>query len=409
VRGRDRLTAISIRRQRVPGLYADGDGLYLQVGPTGTQSWIFKFMLDGRSRQMGLGSTSLIPLAKARMDRDDARRLLREGIDPIEARKAELQHKRLAAAKTVTTFKSAAISCIGAREAEWRNAKHIKQWSVTLADYVYPVFGELSVDAVDTALVLKALEPIWITKPETAGRVRGRIETVLDWAKARGLRTGENPARWRGHLDALLPKKSKVRRVKHHPALPYAEIGSLMATLRARESLPARALEFLILTAARSGEVLGARWDEIDLVNAMWVVPAERMKAVREHRVPLSARVVAILRDLPDRIGPVFSRNGRPLGHGALSETLGRSDVTVHGFRSCFRDWAAERTNFPSEVVEMALAHAVGNKVEAAYRRGDLIDKRRQLMAAWADYCGQLPATDTANVVQMRGSSQIPA
>jgi integrase len=401
---------------RTHGIYGDGAGLYLQVTETGTQSWVLKFMLRGRSRQMGLGPFPLVSLAEARRKRDDARRLLLDGIDPIEARRSERAAKHLDTVKAVT-FRDAATSYISAHEAEWRNSRHARQWPETLSTYVFPVIGELPVGAVDTALVLKVLEPIWTAKPETASRVRGRIESILDWARVRGYRHGENPARWRGHLDHLLPARSKVQRIKHHPALPYAEIGAFMADLRKLDTVAARALELLILTAGRSGEVLGARWDEIDLASKLWIIPGDRMKARREHRIPLSNAAVAALermQQIEDEEGLVFHdvRDGRRISSGALFHLLrrmGRPDLTAHGFRSSFRDWAAERTNFPNEVVEMALAHAVGNKVEAAYRRGDLFDKRRQLMAAWADYCGQLPATDTANVIQMRGATQIPA
>jgi integrase len=366
---------------REHGLYPDGAGLYLQVTETGTQSWILKFMLRGRSRQMGLGPTSLISLAEARRRRDDARRLLLDGIDPIEERRSVRAAKHIDTAKAVT-FKEAAISYIRVKEPEWRNSRHARQWPETLSAYVYPVIGELPVGTVDTGLVLKVLEPIWIAKPETASRIRGRIESILDWARVRGYRGGENPARWRGHLDHLLPARSKVQRVKHHPALPYAEIGAFMAALHRQDTVGARALEFLILTAGRSGEVLGARWDEIDLANKLWIVPADRMKARKEHRVPLSNAAMAVLeqmQQIEDDEGLVFHdvRNGRPTSSGVffhlLRRCMGRADLTAHGFRSTFRDWAAERTNFPSEVVEMALAHAVGNKVEAAYRRSDFI------------------------------------
>jgi integrase len=415
LRERDKLTAISVRREkREPGLYPDGAGLYLQVTESGTQSWILKFTLKGRARQMGLGPTALVSLADARLKRDDARRLLLDGIDPIEARRSDRQAKQLDEVKTIT-FKEAATSYISAHETAWRNARHARQWPETLAAYVYPVIGALPVRAVDTTLVLKILEPIWTAKPETASRVRGRIELVLNWARSRGYRSGENPAQWRGHLDNLLPARGKVRRVKHHPALPYSEIGAFMAALRSQETGTAHALEFLILTAARSGEALGARWEEIDLAAKLWIVPAERMKGEREHRVPLSDAAVAVLnRMLPSsRQGLVFhdAVSGRRIVSKApfdLLRRMGRGDLTAHGFRSTFRDWCAERTNFPNEVAEMALAHAVGDKVEAAYRRSDLFDKRRQLMAAWADYCGHPPVTDTGNVIAMRGT-QIPA
>jgi integrase len=412
-RERNRLTALEVRQMTEASLYPDGGGLYLQIGPTGTKSWILKFQLDGRARAMGLGSLHITSLSQARDARDDAHRLLRDHVDPIEARKAERQQKRLATTKAMT-FKEAAILFIASHEKGWRNPRHIQQWPETLAAFVYPTIGNLSVEAIDTTLVLKVLEPIWTTKRETASRVRGRIEVVLDWAKARGYRQGENPARWRGHLDMILPKKSKVRAVEHHPALPYAQIGSFMAELRRIDTVGACALEFTILTAARSGEVLGATWNEIDLANKLWVVPGKRMKSGREHRVPLSDAAVAVLRQMEmiregDEVFPGRSRGHLP--RRALLLTMyraGRRDCTVHGFRSSFRDWAAERTNFPSELTEMALAHAVGSKVEAAYRRGDLFEKRRRLMADWATFCAASPATVEDNVFQLRGSP-IPA
>jgi integrase len=292
------------------------------------------------------------------------------------------------------TFREGAETYIAAHKAGWKNPKHAAQWPATLATYVYPVFGDLPVQAIDTGLVMKALEPIWTAKPETATRVRGRIESVIDWATARGYRQGENPARWRGHLENLFPKKSKVRRVEHHPALPYDEIGAFTASLRGQGGIGARALEFLILTAARTGEVIGARWDEFDLAQKVWTVPAERMKAGKEHRVPLSAPALAIVEAMRETRESEFvfpgGKRGKPLSNMAMLKLLkrmGRDDLTAHGFRSSFRDWAAESTGFPSEVVEMALAHMVGDKVEAAYRRGDLFAKRRQLMEAWARYC----------------------
>jgi integrase len=413
LRERDRLTAISIQRKREPGLYPDGAGLYLQVTETGTQSWILKFTLRGRARQMGLGPAALVSLKDARLKRNDAQRLLLDGVDPIEARRGERAAKQLDTTKAMT-FKEAATSYISAHEAGWRNARHARQWPETLSVYVYPTIGALPVGAVDTALVLKVLGPIWNTKPETASRVRGRIESVLNWATARGFRTGENPARWRGHLDHLLPARSKVQKVKHHPALSYADIGAFMVALRQQETIPARALEFAILTAGRTSDVLRARWGEIDLAGRLWTIPGDRMKAGKEHRVPLSdtaMEVLAQMQPFKEEDDLVFHdlRNRRQIMSKARLRRMGRGDIVPHGFRSTFRDWAAERTNFPSEVVEMALAHAVGNKVEAAYRRGDLFDKRRQLMAAWADYCGQLPAAETDNIIQIRGSSQIPA
>ncbi len=339
---------------------------------------------------------SLVTLAEAREKARTYRRLLLEGIDPLDNRAAARQRALLDASRGVT-FRECAERYIAAHEAAWRNAVHRKQWRSTLSTYCYPIFGELAVSAIDTALVTKAIEPIWSTKPETAGRVRGRIESVLDWAKARGYRDGENPARWRGHLDKLLPDRKKISRVEHHAALPYSEMAAFMEALRGRDGIGARALEFAILTAGRTGEVLGARWSEVD--GDVWTMPAERMKAGRAHRVPLAKRTLEILQAMPREGEFVFpgGRAGKSLSNMALLETLRRmerGDLTAHGFRSTFRDWAAERTGYPREVAEMALAHAVGNAVEAAYRRGDLFEKRRRLMNDWATFGAQIPRED---------------
>jgi integrase len=358
---------------------------------------------------MGLGSLSAISLADARSKAAECRRLCQDGIDPIEERKAQRQRAALDAAKTLT-FKEACASYIASHKGGWRNEKHASQWENTLATYAEPVLGRLSIQAIDTGLVLKVLQRIWKAKPETASRVRGRIEAILDWAKVQELRQGENPARWRGHLDHLLPPKAKVRRVKHHAALPYAELPDFVANLRTQEGVAARALEFTILTAARTGDTIGAVWDEVNTSDKVWTVPADRMQAGKEHRVPLSSRALAILRDehevrSSDYVFP-GGKAGKPLSNMAMTETLRRmerGDITVHGFRSTFRDWAAERTNFPSEVVEMALTHAVGDKVEAAYRRGDLFEKRRRLMAEWASFCNTPAASVRDKVVPMRG------
>jgi integrase len=292
------------------------------------------------------------------------------------------------------TFKACTDAYITAHRAGWRSGKHAEAWTQSLGVYAFPVFAELPVGAIDVSAVMRVLEPIWATKPETAGRVRGRIESILDWATTRGHRTGENPARWRGHLETLLPKRSKIARVEHHPALPYAEIGAFMIELRQQASVAARALEFTILTAARTGQTIGARWAEINLAERLWIVPAERMKAGREHRVPLSDAAMVIIEQMAAVRASDFvfpgARAGQSIGDSTILNTLrrmGRGDITPHGFRSTFRDWCAERTLFPAEVAEMALAHTVTNAVEAAYRRGDLFDKRRQLADAWATFC----------------------
>ncbi len=388
-----RLSQKAVVNKRVPGYYPDGGGLYLQVSESGAKSWLFRFALNGKERQMGLGPFHTVSLAEARAAAVECRKLLLAKIDPIEARNANRAGEALDAAKSIT-FNECATAYIKAHKPGWKNAKHADQWTNTLETYCGPVFGALPVQGVDTGLVLKALEPIWTAKPETASRVRGRIESVLDWATSRGYRTGDNPARLRGHLDNLLPAISKRRRVQHHPALHYGELGAFIASLRTQEGIAARALEFVILTAARTGEVIGARPGEFDLDAALWTIPAERMKAEKEHRVPLSSRAVAIIREIEEthKGDYVFpgGKEGKPLSNMAMLALLarmGRDDLTVHGFRSTFRDWASERTNYPREVCEMALAHAVSDQVEAAYRRGDLFQKRARLMAEWAKFC----------------------
>ena len=392
-----RLTALKVLKVRKPGMYADGAGLYLQVSGDGetnvAKSWIYRFTLRGRAREMGLGSFATFGLAEARAKATECRRQTYEGIDPIEARRSVRAKAEFDAAKSLT-FKQCAEQYIAAHRAGWRNAKHAAQWSTTIKTYADPVIGSLSVQGVDTALVMKIVEPLWSKKPETASRLRGRIEAVLDWAAVRGYRGGENPARWRGHLDKLLPARAKVRKVKHHAALPFDELPEFMAALRTQEGVSARALEFLILTVARTGEVIGALPHEIK--DNVWTVPARRMKGGKEHRVPLSAPTVTIVDKMRDEYGGEFlfpgGKRAKPLSNMAmlaLLDRMGRSDLTAHGFRSTFRDWAAERTNHANEVVEMALAHAIDNKVEAAYRRGDLLEKRRLLMLDWATYCAR--------------------
>jgi integrase len=383
--------------------------LYVQISAGGAKSWVFRFREAGKLREMGLGPLHTIGLAEARQRAHECRKARLDGRDPIADREASRVAAKLDAAKAMT-FEACAERYVAAHKTGWRNAKHAAQWTATLNAYVYPSFGTLPVQTVDVGLVLRAVEPIWATKPETASRVRGRIEAILDWATARGYRTGENPARWRGHLENLLPKRSKVRRVEHHAALPYAEIGAFMAELRQQEGVAAGALEFAILTAARTGEVIGARWTEINAPERLWAIPAERMKGGREHRVPLSDAALAIVEKMAAiRSGDfVFpgAKAKRPLSNMAflmLLRRMRRDGSTAHGFRSTFRDWAAERTTFPAEVAEMALAHTVGDKVEAAYRRGDLFDKRRQLSGAWAKFCAS--PTALGSVVPLRGGA----
>lgn len=406
-----RLTALAVARaHKKPGMHADGDGLYLQVTQSGA-SWIYRFMLKGRAREMGLGPLALCSLQQARAKALEARRLRHEGIDPIEARRTVRTAAQLEVAKAVT-FKECTVAYLKAHQAGWKNLKHRAQWESTIAAYAEPIIGALPVAAIDTALVTKVLEPIWAIKPETASRLRGRIESILDWAKARDFRQGENPARWRGHLDKLLSARAKVQKVRHHAALPFDKLGDFMVALQAQEGTAARALEFLILTAARTGEVIGARWSEINFGAKTWTIPAERMKAGKEHRVPLSPRAIAILEAMkPEAVEPlgyVFGgKSDMPLSNMAMSMVLRRmkrDNVTIHGFRSCFRDWAAETTNYPNHVVEMALAHSVGDKVEAAYRRGDLFTKRSRLMNEWAKFCA-MRAAPAGKVVTLHRAS----
>ncbi|MER8683951.1 integrase arm-type DNA-binding domain-containing protein [Mesorhizobium sp. M1405] len=407
----NRLSVAAVTAKTKPGLYADGLGLYLQVAKGGAKSWIFRYMLAGRPRKMGLGSVNTVSLKLARERAGKARLKLLDADDPIETRKAERLEK-LAASATALSFKEAAEAYIKVHRSGWKNVKHAGQWRATLEAYAYPVFGDLAVGRVDVGLVLKALEAIWTSKPETATRVRGRIESILDWATARGYRKGDNPARWRGHLDKLLPARSKVAKVKHHAALPYAEIGAFVADVRQMEGTSPRALEFAILTATRTGEVVGARWPEIDVDNALWTIPGDRMKAGREHRVPLPDRALEILMGLPREKGndAVFigDKGGKALSNMALLMTLrrmDRADLTTHGFRSTFRDWAAEQTAYPNEMLEMALAHTVSDKTEAAYRRGDLMEKRRRLMKDWAEFCDTLKPPASDSVVPIRAQA----
>jgi integrase len=364
------------------GRHADGGGLYLSISPNGGRRWVFLFRWHGKTTEIGLGSARDVTLARARELASQARAKLTEGINPKGARRPP----------EGVTFGECADRVIEAMRPSWRNRKHAAQWEMTLREYAAPL-RRLPVNNITTDDVLSVLKPLWNDKPETGSRLRGRIERVLDAAKAQGLRSGENPARWRGHLDQLLPKRQRLTR-RHHAAMPYAKLPTFMSDLQGRQGTAALALEFAILTAARSGEVLGARWDEFDVDEAVWTLPATRMKAGRGHRVPLSRRALRITKVMHEvRKGEfVFpgQKAGRPLSVVALEMVLRRmkiEGVTVHGFRSAFRDWAAESTNFTNEVCEAALAHVIENKAEAAYRRGDLFDKRRKLMEAWAAYC----------------------
>ncbi|SIO51162.1 Integrase [Bradyrhizobium erythrophlei] len=398
----NRLSALTLKKKLPPGLYADGGGLYMQVSLQGTKAWIFRYARAKRPRKMGLGPVSTKPddkritLADARQKAAAARSLLIDGVDPIEARNAKRAQAALEDAHAVT-FKHCADEYLKDNEASWKNEVHRRQWASTLKTYVHPVIGHLPVAGVDTGLVLKILRPIWNAKPETANRVRGRIETILDWAKTHTYRQGDNPARWKGHLDNVLPKRSKVKRVRHHPALPYVDVPEFVAELRDIEGITARALEFTILTAGRTGAVIGATLPEIDLEAKVWTVPPERagtkIDGDEPRRVPLSARAIEILKALPRQEGNphvfIGAKSGKALSNMAMLEMMRemRPGFVPHGFRSTFKDWCSETTNYPNEVSEAALWHVVADKVEAAYRRGDLFEKRCALMADWAAFC----------------------
>jgi integrase len=388
----NRLTTVKVQKLKAPGMHADGGGLYLRIAPTGTRSWIFRFTQAGRLRDMGLGSVNDVSLAAARRRAGECRELRAQGADPITHRRASIAYQRASDAKSLT-FKECAERYVASHEVGW-TPRHTQDWANSLQAHAYPILGDLPVRIIDTPLVMQVLGPVWKDKIVTAGRVRGRIESILDWAKVSGLRDGENPARWRGHLDHLLPAGAKAHKVEHHVALPYRDIGAFMARLRENSSMAARCLEFAILTAARRGEARFAVWDEIDFDAKTWTVPAARMKSRREHRVPLSKPALALLKDLwATRPGQhIFygMRSGPVAGITVLMLTkqVGGA-VTIHGMRSAFRDWAAEQTNYPREVAEMALAHAVGDAVERAYARTDLFERRRKLMEAWAAYCSK--------------------
>jgi len=404
----DKLTPLGVSKATKPGYYGDGAGLWLQVSKSGSKSWIFRFTLAGKQREMGLGPVHTVSLAEARAKAKGCRLLLLEGKDPLEARNASKLAEALERAKMMT-FDQCAAAYIAAHRSGWKNPKHASQWENTLATYASPIIGKMPVALVDTALVVKVLSPIWQTKTETATRLRGRIESIIDWATVSKYRQGDNPARWRGHLDNLLADPGRSKRTNHHPALPWQEVGAFMAALRGQHGIAARAVELAILTACRSGEVRLATWAEFDLDAALWVIPAERMKAKREHRIPLSDAALALLLSLQRGGDLVFpgAKPGKPLSDMSMTAVLrrmNRDDITVHGFRSTFRDWCAESVanSFPREVCEHALAHSLPDKVEAAYRRGDLIEKRKLLMKAWADYCNTVPAV--AAVTPIRGA-----
>jgi integrase len=393
--GINRLTAMQARNLNKAGYYADGAGLYLSVKATGAKSWIFRYRYGGREREMGLGSLMTFGLAEARQRAMEQRKLLADGKDPLGLKRTVRLKDTLAQANAIT-FDQAAAAFITSHKPGWKNAKHASQWTNTLATYVSPVFGKRSISEVDTALVMRVLVPIWQTKTETASRVRGRIEKVLDWAKTQGYRIGDNPAIWRGHLENLLAAPKKTSKVKHHPALPWREVGGFMEELRKMPGISALALQLIILTNCRTTEAIKASWAELYLEQALWTIPAERTKASKEHVIPLSWAALEVLRSARSQssassvVFPGGKKEGAPLSNMAclsLLKRMGRTDVTVHGFRSTFRDWAGENTAHPREVIEHAMAHGLKDKAEAAYARGSLLDKRRVLMNDWAAYC----------------------
>ena len=403
----NKLSAKKVGALNQTGNYGDGGGLWLQVSKWQSKNWVFRFTFDGKRREMGLGSCKDVDLADARILADTFRKMVRNGIDPIEARKAERTAQRAERMNNVA-FPFCAEKYIEAHRHGWKNVKHAQQWTNTLTQYAYPVIGETPVKNIDTTHILRILEPIWTTKTETASRLRSRLENVLDWATTRGYRTGDNPARWKGHLENLLPKPSKVKKVEHHAALPYPQMHSFIQALRYHDHISALALEFLVLTAARTSEVIAATWDEINLHEMIWVIPANRMKAQREHRVPLSSRCLEILhKALNMRQSDFIFSGGRAnkgLSNAAMDKLLQVTmnyDCTVHGFRSSFRDWAGERTHYPSDLCEMALALTIRNKTEAAYRRGDMLEKRRQMMNDWQKFCETATATGS-DIVPIR-------
>lgn len=404
MRAINKLSAKKIAAIKNPGAYGDGLNLWLRVDRQGNKSWAFRFMRNGKARWAGLGSLHAISLGEARERAADCRNSLARGLDPIELKK-KVMLEGIIAAGNAKTFGECARGYLGAHEHTWRNPKHRAQWHSTLATYVYPTLEHMAVAQINVGHVLAVIEPIWRDKTETANRIRQRIEAILDWASARGYRSTENPARWRGHLDKLLPSRTKTAPVKHRPAMPYGQLPSFISELRRQKGTAARALEYAILTAARTSEVRLAVWGELAISEMLWTIPAERMKAQREHRVPLSKHALAVVNEMSEIGEFVFAGGigGKPLSENAMLEVLSRiglDQYTVHGFRSTFRDWAAEMTDFPREVAEMALAHTIRDDVEAAYRRGDLFEKRRLLMTAWSEFCGS-----AENVVALRRAS----
>lgn len=397
-----RLSSRTVKTVSARGMYPDGGNLWLQVSACGTKSWIFRYTVDDKTHEMDLGSTRDVDLPEARAKAERWRECMNDGDDPIQFRDAERAAKKTDSAKSMT-FRECAEAYIRSHSADWKNTKHASQWDNTLATYVYPILGDLDVEVIDIALVMKVLKPIWTTKTETISRVRGRIEAILGWATVRGYRSGDN-------LNKLLPARSRVQKVEHQRALPYAEMGDFMASLRVQGGIGARALEFTILTAVRTGEARLATWEEVDLKEKVWTIPAERMKGEREHQVPLSDAALNVLKEMEadGTKGFIFpgQKNGQPISDMTMIQVLKRMDlhtrVVPHGFRSTFRDWTAEQTAVAREAAGMALTHAIGDRVEAAYRLGDLFEKRRKLMNAWAKYCAT-PSKAKGDVIALHG------
>ena len=406
------LTVKQVARLTEPGRYLDQHGLYLQIISPTNRSWLLRYQRNGKERWYGIGPLHTVDLPEARERARQARLQLLDGVDPIDARRSEKASRDLAAAK-VLTFEQAALVYFNAHQKKWTSVKHRQQFLSSMKQYVYPIIGKLPIASIDTTLVLKVIEPLWQDKTATANRIRGRLEAILSWAKVRGYRSGDNPAQWRGHLAQVLRSKAAIQKPQHYAALHYSELPDFMAELTQREGIAARALEFTILCAARTGETIGATWEEIDQDNKVWIIPAARMKASKEHRVPLSDRALEILNGLPTerdnhhvfiggRKGVGLSR----MGMASVLSRMGHDQFTVHGFRSSFRDWAAERTNYQNHIVEQALAHSIGNAVERAYRRGDLFDKRIRLMAEWSRYCMTPSSTSSADVIRLLGVAE---
>ncbi|MFC0131505.1 integrase [Massilia eurypsychrophila] len=388
-----RLKALAVAQNTTPGLYSDGGGLYLQIMKAGAKSWLFRYMRQSKARSVGLGPLHTVSLAQARLAAHACRGQLQEGVDPLAAKKDRQHAQRMDDARALS-FRDCATQYHLSHKDAWKNKKHADQWTNTLSTYAYPTFGHLPIADVDVELVMKVLEPIWKVKTETASRLRGRIESVIDWATARGYRRGDNPARWKGHLDHLLISRSAANKVAHHPALPYGQLPQFISALRDEVGISPLALEFTILCASRTSETIKATFAEFDLEAKVWVIPPARMKADREHRVPLSDRACAIVERMANSAENDFVFPGRKkdssLTNMAMLELVRGmkfGPITVHGFRSTFRDWAGECTHHPRECIEFALAHTVKDKTEAAYFRGDLFEKRRLLMNDWAAFC----------------------